>query len=146
MKKVCYNLSNEKVQHLEKIKPSNILRISDHELRKLGLSYSKILYIKELAINIVENNINFKKIKGLSDDEIIGVLTSVKGIGRWTAEMYLIFSLGRENVIPREDGTIKRTIKWLYDLETLPTKSEIERIFQKWNGYSTIVSAFLWKS
>lgn len=200
MKKVCYNLSNEKVQHLvkndeklsllinhikscelnietdgfkclvkyiigqqisdkaretiwqrlcsnlEEIKPSNILRISDNELRKSGLSYSKILYIKELAINIVENNINFKKIKGLSDDEIIEVLTSVKGIGRWTAEMYLIFSLGRENVIPREDGTIKRTIKWMYDLENLPTKSEIERIFQKWNGYSTIVSAFLWKS
>ena len=73
-------------------------------------------------------------------------LTKIKGIGRWTAEMYLIFSLGREDILSKSDGTIKRTIKWMYNLSELPTSQDIKIYFEKWKGYETIVSTFLWKS
>ena len=82
----------------------------------------------------------------LSNEEIIKKLTTLKGIGQWTAEMYLIFSLGRENVFSKNDGTIRRTIKWMYNLENLPTSNELEQYFRQWIELATIVSFYLWKA
>lgn len=128
------------------VEPSKILSIDDNEIKLIGLSERKVFTIKQIALEIVNGNINFNNFKFCSNEQIINDLIKIKGIGRWTAEMYLIFSLGRENVLSKTDGTIKRTIKWMYNLSELPNDKEIKNYFKKWEGYETIVSTFLWKS
>ena len=128
------------------IDPSKAINVEEDELRKIGLSWRKIEYIKTLAKAILDNSISFDDFKTCSNEEVITKLTQIKGIGRWTAEMYLVFSLGRIDVLSVNDGTIKRSLKWMYDLEALPTASEVKKYFEKWIDYSSIVSAYFWKS
>ncbi len=128
------------------ITPEKILEIEDNELRRVGLSKRKINYIKILASAVISKDINFCDFKELTNEEIIKKLTALKGIGQWTAEMYLIFSLGRENVLSKGDGTIRRTIQWMYDLEKLPSSEILLKYFSSWIQYATIVSSYLWKS
>ena len=137
--RVCSALKNE-------VTPEKIIEINDNELRKVGLSERKINYIKILASAVISEDINFYDFKKLTNEEIIKKLTALKGIGQWTAEMYLIFSLGRENVFSRGDGTIRRTIQWMYDLEKLPSPEILIKYFSSWTQYATIVSSYLWKS
>lgn len=128
------------------ITPEKILKIKDDELKKVGLSERKVMYIKTLATAIINGDINFNEFHKLTNEEIIKKLTRLKGIGQWTAEMYLIFSLGRENVLSKGDGTIRRTIQWMYNLETLPSSDSLTIYFKNWTQYATIVSSYLWKS
>ena len=128
------------------ITPSNILSLSDCELENTGISNRKVEYIKILATGVVEKKINYKKLETLQNEEVIANLITLKGIGRWTAEMYLIFSLGRENVLSKGDGTIRRTIQWMYDLEKLPSSDELKEYFSEWMEFATIVSLYLWKA
>lgn len=137
--RVCSALKNE-------VTPEKIIEINDNELRKVGLSERKINYIKILASAVISEDINFYDFKKLTNEEIIKKLTALKGIGQWTAEMYLIFSLGRENVFSKGDGTIRRTIQWMYDLEKLPSPEILIKYFSSWTQYATIVSSYLWKS
>ena len=131
---------------LKNVTPEKILEISDNELRNIGLSERKVNYIKILASAVISKDINFYDFKELTNEEIIKKLTALKGIGQWTAEMYLIFSLGRENVFSKGDGTIRRTIQWMYDLEKLPSPEILIKYFSSWTQYATIVSLYLWKS
>lgn len=133
-------------ENLGDITPEKILKICDIDLKKIGLSSRKVIYIKTLASAIIDGNIDFDSFKTLTNEEIIKKLTVLKGIGQWTAEMYLIFSLGRENVLSKGDGTIRRTIQWMYDLEELPSAEMLLNYFSSWTQYATIVSAYLWKS
>lgn len=126
--------------------PHKIIQIEESELRRVGLTRKKIECIRTVARWVVEKKIVFENFYTLSNDIIIDNLTRIKGIGRWTAEMYLIFSLGREDILAQGDGTIKRTIQWMYDLHELPSDAEIERFFDNWRKYATIVSLFLWKA
>lgn len=93
-----------------------ILEFSDNALRGFGISRAKICYIKDLANKVMSSEIELEKLSGLSNEEVTNQLTKVKGIGLWTAEMFLIFSLGRENVLSSNDVSIKNAIKWLYQL------------------------------
>ena len=136
---VCSALKNE-------VTPEKVIEINDNELRKVGLSERKINYIKILASAVISKDINFYDFKKLTNEEIIKKLTALKGIGQWTAEMYLIFSLGRENVFSKGDGTIRRTIQWMYDLKKLPSPEILIKYFSSWTQYATIVSSYLWKS
>lgn len=131
---------------LDNVTPKTILLTSDNTLREIGLSHRKVEYIKILATEIVAGRIDFEKLQSLTNEEIIAKLISLKGIGRWTAEMYLIFSLGRENVLSKDDGTIRRTLQWMYDLDELPSAKEVTKYFSNWTKYATIVSSYLWKS
>lgn len=126
--------------------PKKTLMIKDEDMRNIGLSQQKVEYIKNLATAVYNKYIDFNKFSNLSNEEIIEKLTKIKGIGRWTAEMYLIFSLGRENVLSKGDGTVKRTLQWMYNLEELPTPSQVGIFFEKWKDFATIVSSYLWKS
>lgn len=128
------------------VSPRLILKSEDSKLLKLGLTNRKVICINSLAYNIVIGRINFESFLGLSNEEITSALTSIKGIGTWTAEMYLIFSLGRENVVSTSDGTIRRTVQWLFNLSEIPSPYAITRYFEKWDPYGTIASSFLWKA
>lgn len=128
------------------ITPVTMKNISENELRDLGICKQKVTYIKNLSLAVLNNEINFKTFKKLTNQEIINELTKIKGIGNWTAEMYLIFSLGRENILSKGDLTIKRIIKWMYNLENLPSSKDLEEYFSNWSQYSTIVSAYFWEA
>ncbi len=128
--------------------PQDILDTDDEELRKLGISYAKIRSIKDLSSKVLSGDIKLNKIVKASDEEIISTLIKVKGIGRWTAHMFLIFSLGRMDVLPVEDLGIRKGIQKLYQLKKLPDAETIFKIAQKnnWHPYCSIASWYIWRS
>jgi len=107
-------------------KPRDVIKTSDSKLRTTGLSKMKIVYIKELSKKIESKELNMRKISTQSDEQVIEVLTDVKGIGRWTAEMFLIFSLGRLDILPVGDLGLKKGIQSMYSLKKLPEKEQID--------------------
>ena len=127
-------------------KPIDVINTSPQNLRKTGLSRMKIKYIKELSKKIENKKLDLKTISNLTDDEVINHLTEVKGIGRWTAEMFLIFSLGRLDVLPVDDLGLKKGIQLMFSLNELPKGEEIEELAQKWRPYRTVATWYLWKS
>ncbi len=106
----------------------------------------KVKYIKDLAKNIESKKLKLRSLSKLSDDEIVEQLTQVKGIGRWTAEMFLIFSLGRMDVLPVGDLGLKKGVQLLNSSTRLPTPDEIEELAEKWRPYRTVATWYLWKS
>ena len=141
---------NKKFFLFFKGKPSKhkILSTEDLTLRNLGLSWAKVKYVKNLSQKIINKEISFKNINNKSNKEIISELTKVKGIGIWTVHMFLIFTLGRLNVLPVNDLGLKNAIKNLYELRKTPNENKIKQIANKngWEPYSTIASWYLWKS
>jgi len=126
-------------------KPVEVLKTSDAKLRKAGLSYMKVSYIKDLSRRIESKELRLDYMKNLSDEKVVAQLTEVKGIGRWTAEMFLIFSLGRLDVLPVGDLGLKRGIQKMYSLDDLPEKDQIEQIAEKWRPYRTVATWYLWR-
>lgn len=128
--------------------PDEILARDDTELRAVGLSGPKIKYIKDLAAKILEGDLRFDTIDQLSNADIIAQLTAVKGVGDWTAHMFLIFCMGRLDVLPVGDLGIKKAIHQLYELDAMPSADEIENIADtyKWHPYESVVSWYLWQS
>ncbi|MCH7648592.1 MAG: DNA-3-methyladenine glycosylase 2 family protein [Thaumarchaeota archaeon] len=127
-------------------KPADVLKTSASKLRKTGLSGMKVKYIKDLSKNIESKKLKLRSLSKLSDDEIVEQLTRVKGIGRWTAEMFLIFSLGRMDVLPVGDLGLKKGVQLLNSSTKLPTPDEIEELAEKWRPYRTVATWYLWKS
>lgn len=125
-----------------------ILCSDDLILRGLGLSNSKVKYVKDFAQKILSNEISLKNISKKSDEQIILELTKVKGIGVWTVQMFLIFNLARLNVLPTNDLGIKRAIKLNYNLKKLPDEKRIIKISQmnNWSPYNSIACWYLWIS
>jgi len=126
------------------LNPKKIIKIPDEIIRQAGVSYSKIKYIKNLCTAINEGNINMNNFSSMENIEIIKVLTSVKGIGNWTAEMFLIFSLGREDIFSYGDGGLQRSINFLYNHK--PDKKFTEKISLNWKPYRTYASLYLWEA
>jgi len=127
-------------------KPRDVIKTSDSKLRTTGLSKMKIVYIKELSKKIESKELNMRKISTQSDEQVIEVLTDVKGIGRWTAEMFLIFSLGRLDILPVGDLGLKKGIQSMYSLKELPEKEQIEQLAESWKPYRTVATWYIWKS
>jgi DNA-3-methyladenine glycosylase II len=127
--------------------PEQIISTPDTVLRfRIGLSFKKIEYIKNLATKIASGELNIHYLPKLQDEEIITELVKVKGIGRWTAEMFLIFSLNRADVIPLDDLGVKKAIQKLYNLSDLPTPAYMLEVSSKWKPYRSIATWYLWKS
>ncbi len=127
----------------KQITPKSILEFSDQNLRDVGLSWAKVKYIKDLSSKVLSEIVDLHTIEYVSDQEVINTLTQVKGIGQWTAEMFLIFTLGRENVFSHGDLGLRKAIKNLYNVET---PEEITGIVNKWSPYKTYGSLALWHS
>ncbi len=130
----------------EKINPVYTLKLSIEKIRSAGISQTKASYIKGLAENILKKQLNLRQIDSLSDEEIIIKLVKIKGIGRWTAEMFLMSALGREDVFSYGDLGIRKAIQKLYKLKAHPTPKEAEKIAKKWVPYRTYACKILWMS
>lgn len=127
-------------------KPADVIKMPDSKLRSAGLSGMKVKYIKDLSEKIESKKLKMRSLKNMTDEEVIMQLTQVKGIGRWTAEMFLIFSLGRLDVLPVGDLGLKKGIQRLHSMPELPEKDEIEELAEKWRPYRTVATWYIWKS
>ena len=127
-------------------RPIDVIDTSDFKLRSAGLSRMKVICIKDLSEKIHSKKLRINSLKDRSDEEVITHLIQVKGIGRWTAEMFLIFSLGRLDVLPVGDLGLKKGIQRLYSMPELPQKEEIEEIAENWRPYRTVATWYIWKS
>lgn len=129
-------------------KPALILETPDEHLRATGISFQKISYIKDIAAKAADGTLKFTKFSRMADEEVIEMLTQVKGIGVWTVHMFLIFSLGRMNVLPVGDLGIRRAIQLGYGFDQLPTAAEMEQVADEngWRPYCSIASWYLWRS
>lgn len=130
----------------KKITPERVLALSDSAIRDVGPSWSKVRYIKNLAHQVIIKSVQLDQLDQLADQDVVTELTKVKGIGPWTAEMFLMFSLGREDVFSFGDLGLRRAIQKLYRFKKEPTKKQIEKISRKWSPYRTYACRILWKS
>ena len=126
--------------------PSGILRLSEGEMRSVGLSKQKSSYLRDMAERTLEGQLNFSRLGDLSDEEVIAHLTQVKGVGVWTAQMFLMFTLRRPNVLPTGDFGVKTAIKKHYRKRRLPTPRQMEKIAKSWEPYRSTACWYLWKS
>jgi DNA-3-methyladenine glycosylase II len=125
--------------------PKDILAVSIETLRSSGLSYQKVNYIRDLSEKWQEGTMNLTDIDSMTDEEISSELIKVKGIGQWTADMFLMFTLGRPDVFPFGDLGIQKGVMILTNMNRLPTQKEMERKTKKWQPYRTVAAWYLWK-
>jgi DNA-3-methyladenine glycosylase II len=116
------------------------------KLRELGLSQQKITYMYDLAAKVLDGHITLAHFAALPDEEVIKQLVTVKGIGVWTAQMFLIFALNRPDVLPTDDFGVRKAIMLGYCLEAMPGKTEMEMIARPWQPWRSIASWYLWRS
>ena len=140
-----FNRLNEAAK-TEPLTPESILKLRPAKMRALGLSQQKTSYIRELARLTRAGELVFERLPALEDAEVIEHLTRVKGVGVWTAHMFLIFALRRPNVLPVGDLEVRAAIKRAYGLAELPKPAEIERLAQAWHPYCSVASWYLWRS
>lgn len=112
---------------IDQITPESISRLSDEEIRSCGTSNAKVTYIRSLTNAVVNNDIDFRVLNELSDTEIIKKLTTIRGIGNWSAKMYLIFVLDRQDVLPFEDGAFLQSYRWMYKTEDCSSKAVLDK-------------------
>lgn len=123
-----------------------LIHLSDEQLRGVGLSRQKIGYLRDFAERVNGGELPIDTLNEMTDDEIIAALISVKGIGRWTAQMFLMFRLGRPDVLPDLDLGIQKGIQRAYRMRKLPTPERVIAVGAKWAPYRTIASWYLWRS
>ena len=122
------------------------LKLTPEQLRACGLSRQKAASLQDLAERVVRREINFKKLVQLQDEEIIAILSQVRGVGVWTAQMFLIFALERPNIMPLADLGIRHAVRKAYGFEELPKSEELSKLAEKWHPYCSIASWYLWRS
>ncbi len=127
-------------------KPATVLKVSDAKLRNVGISWAKVKYIKDLAEKVEKKEVKLEKLEELEDEAVIAELTKVKGIGRWTAEMFLMSALERPDIFSFGDLGLQTAIKKAYNLRKLPSKQTMQRLSKKWSPYRTTAARLLWVS
>jgi DNA-3-methyladenine glycosylase II len=126
--------------------PEGILRLSDAQLRNVGLSKQKSAYLKDLAAKTSDGLLNFARLPEMTDEEVIEHLTQVKGVGVWTAHMFLMFSLRRPNVLPTGDYGVQVAIRKHYKKRKLPKPKDMEKIARLWEPYRSVACWYMWRS
>jgi DNA-3-methyladenine glycosylase II len=130
---------------LGRVNPQTVLAADGESLRSAGLSRSKIIYLRDLASHVTAGRLDLAHIATLPDEDAVDQLIAVKGIGRWTVEMFLIFSLGRPDVLALDDTALRSTVAWLYDLPA-PERDAVARMGERWMPHRTAASLYLWKA
>jgi 3-methyladenine DNA glycosylase/8-oxoguanine DNA glycosylase len=126
--------------------PKQLLAATDEQLRSAGLSRQKLTYLRDLSQKFASGEISEGEFAAQDDEEVIRRASSVKGIGRWTAEMFLIFSLGRPDVLPVDDLGVRRGFEQTYRLPELPSPDEMRRIAEPWRPYRSVGTWYMWRS
>jgi DNA-3-methyladenine glycosylase II len=126
--------------------PANVLAAPDELLRSAGISRQKVGYVKNLAEHFMARPDFYEHVETFSDEEIIAELVTIKGVGLWSAQMFLIFNLNRLNVLPTDDLGLKKGIRKAYQLPDLPTKKTIEQIATQWGAYKSIATWYMWRA
>ncbi len=130
----------------KKASPQNFLKLSIAELRSAGISPQKALYLKDLADKFIDKTINSKNFHNMTDEEVKEHLMQVKGIGSWTADMFLIFALNRPNILPTGDLAIAKAFQKVFKLRKIPSVSQMEKLAQVYMGNHTELSLYLWST
>jgi DNA-3-methyladenine glycosylase II len=130
----------------ETLTPEKVLALSLEEMRACGLSKQKLAYIRDLAEKTLSGDVNFAQLPTMEDEEVIEHLTRVKGIGRWSAQMFLMFSLQRPDVMPVVDLGINVAIKKSYNKRKVPKPAQILKLSEKWIPYRSVACWYLWRS
>jgi DNA-3-methyladenine glycosylase II len=128
------------------ITPDSVLALSEEQMRACGLSRQKLAYIRDLAQKTISREVDFASLPSMSDEEVIAHLTRVKGVGVWSAQMFLIFALGRLDVMPTADLGINMAICKAYAKRKLPKPKQILKLSEKWKPYRSLACWYLWRS
>ncbi|HKD79925.1 MAG TPA: DNA-3-methyladenine glycosylase [Candidatus Angelobacter sp.] len=126
--------------------PQAIQNLSVGEMRRAGLSRQKLGYIRDLAEHAVSGKVDFARLPDMSDEEVIAALTDIKGVGVWTAHMFLIFSLRRPNILPTGDLGVRMAIQRFYRKRKPPTPKQVEQVARTWHPYCSFAAWYLWRS
>jgi len=126
--------------------PEGILQLSEEQMRGVGLSKQKLSYLRDLAGKAARGEVDFARLPDLPDDEVIKELTKIKGIGVWTAHMFLMFSLRRPNVLPTGDLGIQMAIRKHYRKRKIPKPAQMQKIARCWEPYRSVACWYLWRS
>lgn len=128
--------------------PEQILQKNPEDLRAIGLSYAKAGYVRDIATHMLDSSLNFEKFDTMSNNDIAKTLVAVKGVGEWTAHMFLMFCMGRTDILPIGDLGIRNGIRSLYRLNDTPSPDQIREIAERnqWHPYETIASWYIWHS
>src|SRR6202521_741675 len=129
----------------EPLTPEGILKLTDQQLRSVGLSKQKSAYLKDLAAKTADGLLNFSRLPELTDEQVIQHLTQVKGVGVWTAHMFLMFSLRRPNVLPTGDYGVQVAIRKHYKKRKLPKPKDMEKIAKAWEPYRSVACWYMWR-
>jgi DNA-3-methyladenine glycosylase II len=126
--------------------PERVIAASDEDMRRAGLSRGKMAYIRDLARHVRDGSLNFRRFARMEDEEIIAELIRVRGIGRWTAEMFLMFNLRRPDVLPVDDLGFRSAVAKAYGLSKLPAAKELKLMAERWRPYRTAAVWYFWQS
>ena len=126
--------------------PKQLLAADPDDIRAAGLSRPKIAYLRDLALHVEEGTLELERLPELSDEEVTAQLTAIKGLGQWTADMFLMFHLGRPDILPVGDQGIRRAAQIEYRMRKLPDPKRLEKLARPWRPYRTLACLYLWSS
>ena len=126
--------------------PERVMTLSDAQIRATGFSRAKVLFIKDLAAHVLDGRLDLKRLKKHSDEEVMQQLVAVKGIARWTAEIFLMFRLGRPDVLPADDLGLMNAVHRAYRLRKRPDAKKLRQIGEVWRPYRSVAAWYLWQS
>ena len=125
--------------------PAVVLAASDGDLRKVGLSGRKVEYVRDLAARVEDGRLDLRALRRLDDDEVVAAISAVRGLGRWSAELFLLFHLRRPDVFPAGDLVLRRGIRDLYGLEQIPVEAEARERAERWRPERSLAAMYLWE-
>ncbi len=134
------------IEQLGVLDPETILATDEALLRAAGLSVRKSSYLRDLAERVIRGQLDLEQLPAFDDEAVIAALTAVKGIGRWTAEIYLMFALERLDVLPAADLGLRDAVCLIYDLPHLPTSAEVRMLGERWRPYRSVACWYLWQA
>ena len=126
--------------------PERVMRLADDRIRGAGFSRAKVAFIKDLAAHVIDGRLDLHELNTHPDDEVMRQLVAVKGIGRWTAEVFLMFRLGRQDVLPADDLGLMNAVQRVYRLRKRPDAKRLRRMGETWKPYRSIAAWYLWAS